>query len=85
MIVPRVSVLAAGRAVEVPSVDEIANQKATYRAQLRNEFMDGMTSFDNSNYEGTLDKNLMDFMDSLHAAREDKMNVFNNFACFLSH
>jgi len=78
MIIPRVSVLAAGRAVDVPSVDEIANQKATNRTQLRNEFMDAMANFDNNKYEGSLDKNLMAFMDSLNTAREDKMTAFTN-------
>jgi ABC-type transport system involved in multi-copper enzyme maturation permease subunit len=45
LIVPRVSVLLAGRAVEVPSVDEIASQKSRLSAQLWKEDREKMTSF----------------------------------------
>ena len=34
LIIPRISVLLAGRSVDVPSVDELAYQKGKYKAQL---------------------------------------------------
>jgi len=46
MIIPRVSVLLAGRAVDVPSVDYIASQRTNYSIQLRDEFIDALSSFE---------------------------------------
>lgn len=45
LIIPKTSVLLAGRAVDVPSVDEISSQKARLRAQLWKEDRDKMGSF----------------------------------------
>jgi len=73
LIVPRVASLAAGRSVDVPTVDEIASKKAAYAVQLRQEFMDAMNEFDKSNYDVSADQAIMKYMDSLHGVRADKM------------
>jgi len=45
LIVPRASVLIAGRAVDVPSVDQIDYEKSKYSRQLFTERMDAMQEF----------------------------------------
>lgn len=45
LIIPRASVLLAGRAVDVPSTDELAYQKTRLRRQLWNEDMDQLSQF----------------------------------------
>jgi ABC-type transport system involved in multi-copper enzyme maturation permease subunit len=79
LIIPRVSVLMAGRSVEVPSVDEIASQKATYATQLREEYLEGMANMSISMSEPDTDpmQALNAYMDSLHAARDSKMMAFS--------
>jgi len=79
LIIPRVSVLMAGRSVDVPSVDEIASQKATYGSQLREEYLDGLANMSISMSEPDTDpiQKLNAFMDSLHAARDSKMMEFS--------
>ena len=44
-IIPRASVLLAGRAVDVPAVDELSYQKSRYRAQLWSEDVEKMSSY----------------------------------------
>jgi ABC-type transport system involved in multi-copper enzyme maturation permease subunit len=83
LIVPRVSVLLAGRSVDVPSVDEISARKATYARQLWREFRDGLKSFhppeggDPDNIEAVLGA-FNTFQDSLTAERDRKAEVFND-------
>jgi len=78
LIVPRASVLLAGRAVDVPSVDEVGAKKASYASQLWSDFRNGMKSFQ-SPESGDIDE-LMNvfnkYMDSLTAVRDEKMNSF---------
>ncbi|RKX26599.1 MAG: hypothetical protein DRP45_03110 [Candidatus Zixiibacteriota bacterium] len=78
LVIPRVSVLMAGRAVEVPSVDEMASQKARLSSQLRDEFIDGLGHFSTEGRDITGDPTrfLMTFMDSLTDVRETKMQEF---------
>ncbi len=45
LIIPRASVLLAGRAVDVPSVDEVASQKIRYSSQLWKEDRTQMAAF----------------------------------------
>ena len=79
LIIPRVAVLTAGRAVEVPSVDQIAAQKAGYASQLRNEYYDAVQEMkidlsDPDNDPITL---LNRYMDSLHGERDAKQMEFS--------
>jgi ABC-type transport system involved in multi-copper enzyme maturation permease subunit len=82
LIVPRASVLLAGRAVDVPSVDEVSAQKATYGRQLWKEFREGMKAFstpddvEKDNIEAVLAA-FNKFQDSLTAERNEKMGEFN--------
>lgn len=78
MIIPRASVLLAGRAVDVPSVDEVGARKASYASQLWKDFRHGMSSFDPPETEDIeLVMNAFNkFMDSLTAIRDEKMNLY---------
>ena len=79
LIIPRASVLLAGRAVNVPSVDEISSQKARYSSQLQNEYIDGLSqmSIDMAGPEDDPIKKLNAYMDSLTNIRETKMDEFS--------
>jgi hypothetical protein len=76
MIVPRVAVLTAGRAVEVPSVDEVASQKSRYSGQLRDEYFAGLANMaiDMEGGEGDPIQKLNAYMDSLTGVRQAKMD-----------
>lgn len=51
LIIPRAAVLLAGRAVDVPSVDELAYQKGRYRSQLWQEDKNKLAQFKPSSTE----------------------------------
>ena len=80
LILPQVSVLLAGRAVDVPTVDRVGYRKAAYASELWKEFRDGMGSFTAPN---TTDPEEMlaafnGFIDSLTSIRDEKMNEFRS-------
>ncbi len=82
LISPRAATLLAGRSVDVPSVDEVASQKATFARQLWKEFREGMTSFQAPTDGATDDVQLImqsfnKYMDSLTTIRDGKMDVFS--------
>jgi ABC-type transport system involved in multi-copper enzyme maturation permease subunit len=76
LIIPRTAVLVAGRAVDVPSVDEIASQKSRLNAQLWGEDRSKMSGFKPA---ATGDMQAMvaefqKFMQDLADARDKKMS-----------
>ncbi len=75
LIIPRSSVLLAGRAVEVPTIDEMASQKNRLRSQLWNEDRKKMASF--SLPEGAkmedMHTQFQKFMESLAENRNQQM------------
>ncbi len=79
-IVPRVSVLLAARSINVLSVDEIAYQKSSLRAQLLDEFTEGL---ENYKFEGPTDdfdalsRQMNTYIDSLSEVRDSKMQSFS--------
>ena len=75
LILPRAAVLLAGRAVEVPSVDEVGYQKAAFASDLFREFRDGLASFQTpANVEiPDLMTVFNRYMDSLTSVRDGKM------------
>ncbi len=76
LIIPRSAVLLAGRAVDVPSVDEIASQKNRLSAQLWKEDRERMASFkpsQNSDPEAIM-REFNKFMQTNADEREKKMN-----------
>ncbi|MDD4050347.1 MAG: ABC transporter permease subunit [candidate division Zixibacteria bacterium] len=78
MIVPRASVLLAGRAVEVPTMDEIGSQKTAYSAQLWQEDrkkITGFTSTKTGDIQAIMDE-LNEFMSSIADERDRKMKEF---------
>jgi len=79
LIIPRASVLIAGRAVDVPSTDELANKKNIFNRQLWAEDRDKMSEFKPSG--GAQTDNIMDefnrFMDNLADERDEKMRDFS--------
>jgi ABC-type transport system involved in multi-copper enzyme maturation permease subunit len=79
LIIPRTSVLAAGRMVAVPSIDQVDFEKAQYSAQLFTERMNAMQVWTRQNYQS--DHRLM--MEGMQAFRteqqalvDEKMRLF---------
>jgi ABC-type transport system involved in multi-copper enzyme maturation permease subunit len=80
LIIPRSAVLIAGRAVDVPSVDEIGSQKARFSSQLWTEDRDAMNSFkptSTGNPEQMM-KEFQAFIQDLGDAREKKMQELSS-------
>ena len=71
LIIPRTSVLAAGRIVDVASVDEIDFEKGKYSAQLFNENMAAMQTWTQQNYQS--DHRLM--MEGMQAFRTEQQDL----------
>jgi|TARA_B100000315_G_scaffold124669_1_gene114620 ABC-type transport system involved in multi-copper enzyme maturation permease subunit len=79
LIIPRTSVLVAGRSVEVPSVDEIDYEKSKYAAQLWNERMDAMQRWMKVNYNDDhrqMRDGMRAFSTEQQALQDEKMNTF---------
>ena len=81
LINPRASVLLAGRAIEVPSVDEVAAKKATFDSGLWKNFKAGMSSFRPAADIPKDDPEAMmtqfnKYVDSLTNVRDEAMNEF---------
>ena len=78
MVIPRTAVLIAGRAVDVPSVDEISSQKSRFAASLWQEDRKKMSDFRTP--EGTAPNKVMEefqkFMQKIGGEREKKMQEF---------
>lgn len=81
MIMPRAAVLFAGRAVDVPSVDEIAFQKRQMRSQYFEEDMKALTeSLDGVNFGGsggTFSMRISSNSDDADAARQRQQSIQN--------
>ena len=79
IIIPRTAVLIAGRAVEVPSVDEMASQKNRYSSQLWAEDRKKLAAFD-SNPANTEPQKVMEefnkLMQNIADERDKKMQEF---------
>jgi len=73
MVIPRATVLLAGRAVDVPTVDEISAQKASFRSQLWKESRAHMMDFKPTGDMMEFGDQFSRFMDSLSDIREAKM------------
>jgi ABC-type transport system involved in multi-copper enzyme maturation permease subunit len=80
MILPRTAVLLAGRAVDVPSVDEIASKKSRFSASMWQEDRKKMADFRAP--EGTKPMEVMQefqkFMSKIGDEREAKMQEFSS-------
>ncbi|MCB9509213.1 MAG: ABC transporter permease subunit [Deferribacteres bacterium] len=76
LIIPRTAVLLAGRAVDVPSVDEIASQKNRLRSQLWSEDRKKMSEFKptQNGDPQTMVSEFNKFMSEAADEREKKMN-----------
>ena len=78
MVIPRTAVLIAGRAVDVPSVDEISSQKSRFAASLWQEDRKKMSDFHAT--EGTPPDKVMvefqKFMQKIGDEREKKLKEF---------
>ncbi|UCG63123.1 MAG: ABC transporter permease subunit [Candidatus Zixiibacteriota bacterium] len=76
LIVPRVSVLLAGRAIDVPSVDHMSAQKASYREQLWKESRELMANFQPKANTACAATDFGRFMDSLMDVREARTQIY---------
>lgn len=80
LILPRAAVLLAGRAVNVPSVDQVGYEKAEYARALFDEFRAGFSSFGGPTGDNPdeMFAAFNKFMDSLTTIRDEKMSGFRN-------
>jgi ABC-type transport system involved in multi-copper enzyme maturation permease subunit len=79
LIIPRIAVLIAGRAVDVPSVDEIASQKVRFNSQLWNEDRKKMADYKPSTTDNDMEKTMQqfnEFMQTVADERDKKMQEF---------
>jgi len=79
MIIPRTAVLLAGRAVDVPAVDDLVSQKSRYSASLWQEHRKKLSEFpapENTPMEKVMEK-FQKFMSDLGQERGDKMEAFS--------
>jgi ABC-type transport system involved in multi-copper enzyme maturation permease subunit len=75
LVIPKVSVIIAGRIIDVPSVDEVNSKKNTYAKQVSNEFMNKMSSF-RSEPGADVMKEFQNFMGKTNDERDDQMRIF---------
>jgi len=73
MVIPRATVLLAGRAVAVPTAEEVAAQKASYRIQLWKETRAQMLDFKPNGTAPDPAQEFTQFMDSLTDVRESRI------------
>jgi len=80
LIIPRASVLIAGRAVEVPSVDQIDYEKGKYTRQLFTDQMEKMNTFLSENALGddhqAFTTKMQEFSKKQGDERQEKMDIF---------
>lgn len=83
LILPRAAVLIAGRAVDVPTVDEIGYQKAAFATERWREHINGIKDFEvppNDPEDPESMNKMMNafnkYMDSLSQARQDKLDEY---------
>ncbi|MBI3193937.1 MAG: ABC transporter permease subunit [Ignavibacteriae bacterium] len=78
LIIPRASVLLAGRAVDVPSVDELASQKNRFSSQLWKEDREKMSAFKATATEPMKQmEEFQQFMGKQNDERDKKMQEFS--------
>ncbi|MBI5215194.1 MAG: ABC transporter permease [Ignavibacteriae bacterium] len=78
LIIPRASVLLAGRAVDVPSVDELASQKNRFASQLWKEDREKMAAFKSTATEPMKQmEEFQQFMGKQNDERDKKMQEFS--------
>lgn len=81
LIVPRTAVLVAGRAVEVPSIDQIDYQKSTYLSQLWDEDMKQVDALRRELRGQPREQRIQRFralMAELGSVRTEKLDAFTN-------
>ena len=81
LVLPKVSVMIAGRAVEVPSVDEINSRKNSFSKQTSKEFLNQLGNFKVSGNKVESGTNTMvefqKYMEKISDEREEKTRTFN--------
>lgn len=79
LIIPRTSVLIAGRMVEVPSIDQVDYEKSKYSAQLFGQRMNAIRTWTKENYSEdhrTMMENMQAFSREQQALVDEKMQIF---------
>jgi ABC-type transport system involved in multi-copper enzyme maturation permease subunit len=80
LVLPRTAVLVAGRAVDVPGVDEIASQKSRFNAQLWADDRKAMAEFRPSAPKDSMEQTMAQFnqfMQKIADERDKKMQEFS--------
>ncbi len=75
LILPRASVLIAGRTVDVPSVDQVDFEKSEYSRQLFTERMEGMQKFIQENRAGDDHQQFMADMQAFTAGQQAEIDA----------
>lgn len=76
IIIPRAAVLISGRAVDVPSIDDINSKKSAFAQQVGNETMNAMRDF-KPDPDQDMMKQFNEFMEKINSEQEEKQQVFN--------
>ncbi len=80
LIIPRTAVLFAGRAVDVPSVDEIASQKNRYSSQLWEEDRKKMAAFKPTASNSEPEKIMQEFNSFMQKIADDRDKKLDDFS-----
>jgi hypothetical protein len=83
LVVPRAAVLFAGRAVDVPSVDAVAAQKAKFSAQLWTEDRSAMAGF-HPTKQGDMQAMMQEFQQMMQKAADARDRKMKEFASRLN-
>lgn len=75
LIIPKASVLIAGRAVNIPSIDEINTKKNQFTMQLNREHFNSLSNF-HSTSKGNIFSEFQNFMERKNEERDEKMRSF---------
>ncbi|HOI28577.1 MAG TPA: ABC transporter permease subunit [Melioribacteraceae bacterium] len=76
LVIPKSSVLIAGRAVDVPSVDQLNTKKSQFAAQLNREHFNSLNNFKPSSTDKVFEE-FQKFMEKSNTSRDEKMQLFN--------
>ena len=76
LVIPKTSVLIAGRAVNVPLIDELNTKKNQFSMQLNREHFNSLSGFKPANKDNFMQE-FQQFMEKNNQAREEKTKSFN--------
>ena len=76
LVIPKASVMIAGRAVNLPSIDEVNSKKSRYAQQLNKENFKKLSGFKTDKKGPDIFKEFQNFMEKNNDERDEKMKSF---------